>query len=119
MEETTFTVAEDRSYLIARTNQNNTPEMGRRLFADIAARIARTGISKVLLDARAQTTPFPALAAHEAGARIAQVVPLGSIIAIVVSDALELHSLVEITASNRGVSLRYFNDMDQALTWLR
>ena len=117
--ETTFSISDDQTYLIARTNQSNTPAMGRRLFSDIAAMIATTGLTTVLLDARAQTTPFPALAAHAAGSKIAQVVPLGARIAVLVSDALELHRLVETVAVNRGASMRFFNDYDQAVAWLR
>jgi len=112
------TVAEDRTHLIHTVIGNHTAAMQREAAPQLFALMHQTGIPKVLIDAWAQQEVLPTLDAIDLWEHFAPRVPRGAQFAVLVNWPLNGHPFTETVAVNRGISVRYFNDYDQALAWL-
>ena len=116
---TTLTsLSEDGTYILARVVGDQTLDMARQGFTDVAALIATTGVTKVLVDTRQQRVAMSTADAYEAAMLATQPAFANAIFAVVVPGELPLPHFIETVANNRGVRGRYFNDYLQALAWL-
>jgi hypothetical protein len=111
-------VAADGTYLIHTVIGDHTAAMQRETAPQLFALMHTTGITRALIDARAQQQQLPTLAAVELWDQFAPRIPRGAQFAVLVNWSLKGHPFMETVAVNRGVNVRYFNDYDQALAWL-
>ena len=115
----TFTVSDDGSYLIVQLTEFYTPAMQRPLATDLFSTMATTGILRALVDARGQDMPMSTMETYRFWEEMASRVPRGAKLAMVVGWQIVAPPFIENVAVNRWINIRYFNDMDQALGWLR
>lgn len=115
----THAISEDQTCLLITIVGQFTMPIAETLISDLLPVATTAGLSKVLVDARAQIPQLDILSAHELGLVLAQPELRGFSIAIVVPDPLDQPHHLEIVAQNRGRNVRYFNDMGQAQDWLK
>lgn len=114
----TITVSADGTYLLQTVIGVHTPQMQRTVMRELFAQMERTGLRKVLVDARVQQAPIPALDVYAIWEELAPQVPRGAKFAIFVNWELKGLAFSETVAVNRRVNIRFFNDEDRALAWL-
>jgi hypothetical protein len=115
----TFSISQDRTYIIETFDGEQTPEMQRESVVALIALMERTQITQVLLNARAQRAPLSTIDAYTIWNEYALLIPRGTRLAVIVSWELKSPTFTETVAVNRGVNVRYFNHEDQALEWLK
>jgi hypothetical protein len=113
-----FTIAPNDSHLVETVIGHHTVQMQREVARELFAHMRATGITKVLIDARAQQRPLSTLDSVEIWDEHAPLVPRGAKFAILVNWQLNGQPFMETVAINRMVNVRYFNDYDQAVAWL-
>lgn len=98
-----------------------TPAQARAQQAEAARILGANGIRSVLVDMRGIHHGFSTLDIHEFNTRHREAFPPGTRHAVVVSGATIPPAdarFAENVAVNRGVSLKVFTDIDEALRWL-
>jgi hypothetical protein len=115
----TFMVSEDSSYVIGRVIGQHTGAMQRPVMDELFSLIVATGVRRALVDAREQQRPISTLEIYDLWEEMAPRIPRGVKFAVVVGWQISGRPFIEDVAVNRGVTIRYFNDMEQALRWLR
>jgi hypothetical protein len=114
-----FSIAADGAYLIHTVIGDHPAAMQRETAPQLFALMHTTGITRALIDARAQQQRLPAFAAVELWDQFTPRLPRGAQFAVLVNWPLKGHPFMETVAVNRGVNVRYFNDYDQAVAWLQ
>jgi len=113
-----ITLSDDGNYLILQLIGFHTPAMQRPLATELFSMMATTGIRRALIDGREQHRRMETLEGHQFWEEMAARVPRGAKLAAVVGWQIAGPPFIENVAINRGVTIRYFNDIDQALGWL-
>ena len=115
---TLTSLSEDGTHIIAQVVGEHTLAMARQGFADIAALMVATGVTKVFIDTRQQRLSMSTADAYEVAQMATQPAFRDAIFAVVAPGNLALPHFIETVANNRGVRGHYFNDEAQALDWL-
>ena len=113
-----FTVSDDGTYLLERVMGQHSAAMQRPVINELFSMIATTSVTRTLVDARQQHTPIGTMEVYRLWEELAPRVPRGAKFAVVVGWAITGRPFIETVAINRGVNIRYFNDMDEAVAWL-
>jgi len=109
----------DGSHLIVQFVGFHTPAQQRPILTELYARMTSVGVRRALEDLRDQHTPMSTMEGYQIWEEMAPRVPRGARLAVVVGWPITGRPFIENVAVNRGVSVRYFNAMDEALQWLR
>jgi hypothetical protein len=98
------------------------PSTGPQIIRDVRDACAETGRSRILFDLREHVSDSDTLSefqlakdvAHESWkARVERVAVLSR------PELREQDAFFELVASNRGMTIRYFYDLDEAVRWLK
>lgn len=115
----TLSISEDSTYMLVTIVGSFTLPLAREMLDDLVRLQAATGVMKVLVDARQQAAPLDMMEAYEVGHVLTQK-PLRTLVfAVIIPVPLTEYHFLETVAVNRGVNIRYFDDYDRALAWLR
>jgi hypothetical protein len=114
----TIMPSDDGSYLIVRFIGVHSPAMQPPIAAELFSKMTAMGVRRALVDGRDQHARMSTLESHQLWEEMASRVPRGAKLAVVVGWEITGRPFLETVAVNRGVIIRYFNDMDLALEWL-
>jgi len=114
-----YMLSDDGTYLIEHFLGHHTVPMQRTVLLELSAHVAQAGVRKVLVDIRAQRTPIGLTDGSQLWAELAWHLPWKTTFAIVVIAGHPTARFLEIIARLRGHDGRYFDDYEQARTWLR
>ena len=96
------------------------PSLGemKRTLAKIVELGLEHHIDRVLVDSRARTGQPPILEIYEGGELLASTLGADIRVAILVGEVAAGHTFFENVAFNRGSTVAYFQDHEEALDWL-
>jgi hypothetical protein len=115
----TLTLSEDGTLIVVHVIGKLTFSIVRQLMTDTIAMTQTTGAHNVLIDACENKVRATTMEAYDLGTLLAKHKHLGLRFALVVHEDLPVHPFFETVVLNRGMSVRYFKEYEQALAWLQ
>jgi len=115
----TFTVSDDRAYIIGRFTENLSEAAAFTLLDELLAISGATGLRQTLIDARRITVPLNTTAIYRLGLTLVERLPPPYTLAVVMGHQAGADPIFQTVVGNRGLTIRYFTKLDTARAWLR
>jgi hypothetical protein len=115
-----YTMSEDNGRLHIRAWGRDTPQMPAQICADLLAEIQRLGVTRILVELT-QKIALSTVSQFQMIERMAilGITPLHRIALVHHTPGLfEASDMLHVVASNRGLNVRNFRDVDSAVAWL-
>jgi hypothetical protein len=114
----TLSVSDDQRYLICHVKRLPSLTEFRQTLMQIEQTGTQSNLRWVLFDVRSMPGSYGTMNAQDYGESIAELLPTRFRVAMLVDEMNPNRRHLETVAVNRRVSLKYFTEHDQALTWL-